>query len=205
MNFFDLNFWQGFVGNLFATVIGVIIGIPIAFWINRRAEIAIEVEKTDKVIKLLGMELHENYCHIIDVRNPITNDETIIELATLGPTLKDELWSTFSDGGELQWVKRPAVIGAFAQIYGEIKTIKYLADKCFKYIDQDPKAINAEITTKLRSSIDITTDLIPWILLNTELRDLVKKAKESYEKKKSATEKMKTSKIQSKTRRKLKR
>jgi hypothetical protein len=186
--FFDLNFWQGFIGNLLATIIGVVIGIPIAFGINRRAEDIIEREKTEKVIMLLGLELYENYCNIVDVRNPRTNNETVIELATLGPILKDEAWNTFSDGGELQWVKRLAVIGAFAQVYGEIRTIKYLADKCFGYIDGRPKGINTDLTAKLRSSIDIAELLIYALLSNTDRADLIKRQKERYEKKQNADE-----------------
>jgi hypothetical protein len=185
--FFDLNFWQGFAGNLLATIIGVIIGIPIAFWINRRAENIIEREKTEKAIRLLGMELYENYCQIVDARNPRTNDETVIELVTLGSTLKDEVWNTFSDGGEFQWVKRLAVAGSFTQVYGEIKTIKYLADKCFEHIDR-PKSVNTDLIAKLRSSIDTAEFLIYSLLSNTDRADFIKQYKERYENKQNANE-----------------
>lgn len=44
MDFFDLSFWAGFLGNLLATILGVALGIPVAFWINRRVKANTERE-----------------------------------------------------------------------------------------------------------------------------------------------------------------
>ena len=35
MDFFNFGFWQNFVSNSLATVVGVVLGIPAALWINR--------------------------------------------------------------------------------------------------------------------------------------------------------------------------
>ena len=57
MDFFNINFWQGFVGNLFATLIGVVVGIPVAFWINRRVEHVTERDKRQQIKSTLTNEL----------------------------------------------------------------------------------------------------------------------------------------------------
>jgi hypothetical protein len=51
MDLFNVSFWQGFLGNLLATIIGVAVGIPVAFWINRRVE------------TLTQQEMKEKYCY----------------------------------------------------------------------------------------------------------------------------------------------
>jgi len=35
MEFFDCQFWQDFVSNTLATVLGVLVGIPVALWVDR--------------------------------------------------------------------------------------------------------------------------------------------------------------------------
>jgi ABC-type spermidine/putrescine transport system permease subunit I len=54
MNFFDFSFWQNFVSNLLATIIGVALGIPVAFWINRRVGDITEKKKERKYYKYCG-------------------------------------------------------------------------------------------------------------------------------------------------------
>jgi hypothetical protein len=66
MEFFNVSFWQGFLGNLLATIIGVAIGIPVAFWISRTVETATEREKKFKILSLLHFELRTNGEEIVE-------------------------------------------------------------------------------------------------------------------------------------------
>jgi len=45
---FDLEFWKSFVSGSLATMVGVIIGIPIALWINQIQQRAIEHSEKEK-------------------------------------------------------------------------------------------------------------------------------------------------------------
>ncbi len=68
---FDLEFWRNFLSNALATFVGIIIGIPVALWINRiqqRISDASETQrlateataKKRKILKLLSIELRQN-------------------------------------------------------------------------------------------------------------------------------------------------
>jgi hypothetical protein len=125
MNFFDLSFLQGFVGNLFATVIGVVVGIPVAFWINKRVETITEKEKKHKILLALKSELEFNENILSKWRK---NREESPSKHMYGALLGDEVWNTFSDGGELQWIKDAGFLATLAFAYGNIKRIRYLYD-----------------------------------------------------------------------------
>jgi hypothetical protein len=47
-NPFDFAFFQAFLSNAFATIIGVILGIPIALWLNSHLERSSEQERKKK-------------------------------------------------------------------------------------------------------------------------------------------------------------
>ncbi len=123
MNFFEISFWQGFAGNLFATLIGVIVGIPIAFWINNQVETKTEQEKKAKILKLLSVELSSNRSLLIEWEEDRNSSSP---KKMYGALLSDEVWNAFSDGGELQWIKNTELLSLLATSYGEIKRIKYL-------------------------------------------------------------------------------
>jgi|CXWL01.1.fsa_nt_gi uncharacterized membrane-anchored protein YhcB (DUF1043 family) len=60
LSFFSIAFWQGAVGNLFATVIGVIVGVPLALWVNSRSSSQQKNERKIQLIKLLIQTLEKN-------------------------------------------------------------------------------------------------------------------------------------------------
>ena len=123
MDFFNTTFWQGFLGNVLATLIGVIVGIPVAFWLNRKEEEITEKEKKGKIIRMLSTELNHNLRVLTDWQELKTNRW---ETSMRGAMMTDEVWNAFSDGGELQWIKDVELLGTLAETYGQIKRIKYL-------------------------------------------------------------------------------
>ena len=56
-NFFDYPTVQGLVSGIIATIVGVALGIPVAFWINRLGEARTEKEKKTKILGVLLDEL----------------------------------------------------------------------------------------------------------------------------------------------------
>ncbi len=125
MEFFSLSFWQGFVGNLFATIIGVIVGIPIAFWISGKVESRTEKEKKQKILGILAKELNQVRDSILEFnRNPESGKRV-----PLGFTMPIETWRAFSDGGELQWIKDTSLLVQLASTYELINHFKFLSQQ----------------------------------------------------------------------------
>ena len=129
-HFASPTFQEGAMGNLFATILGVIVGIPIALEINRRQQdaqqataLAVsqreESQRKQKVLALIRSELLQNKNDIIVRRKPIT-DGGKREVHT--GSLRDEMWSAFSDGGELHYVNNPDVLASIAGAYYEIRS-----------------------------------------------------------------------------------
>jgi hypothetical protein len=136
-HFSDSSFTESAMGNLFATTIGVLVGVPIALEVNRRQQIAVstvaanerqiyESERKRKVLTLLRSELSANHDDILIRRKPIESggkrDVYIISLS-------DQMWSVFSDGGELQYVNNPELLAAIANAYHLIRHSIMLENK----------------------------------------------------------------------------
>ena len=100
MPFFDIPFWQNFVSNALATIVGaVVLGIPIALWLNRHQEKSSEKEQKKKILRLLQEELLINFAQLTGWK---LTENKLLEVSVIGPFLRDESWRAFSDGGELQ-------------------------------------------------------------------------------------------------------
>ena len=122
------------MGNLFATILGVVVGIPIALEISRRQQeaqyLASKVEREEeetkrkrRVLTLLRTELEQNRGDIQVKRNPMESGGKR-EVHT--NSLRDEMWAAFSDGGELQHVNSPEVLAAISNAYYEIRASIHL-------------------------------------------------------------------------------
>jgi hypothetical protein len=136
----DSQFLDNAMGNWFATMVGVAVGIPIALEINRRQQAAQENKEREvqeqeetvhkaKILKLVGKELEYNRVALL-ARQP--NKESEAQRKVSVNRLKDELWNAFSDGGELQWVKDLELLDYVSTAYYHIRTIIYLEERYFE-------------------------------------------------------------------------
>jgi len=145
MNFFDFSFWQDFVSNAFATFLGAIVGIPIALWLSRYQEKAIEKERKSKIKQLLREELLENLS-ILSGWEKADYRKKNRDIHSIGPVLKDESWKAFSDGGDLEWIKDPTLLSNLADAYYHVRIIRQISDRYLNIIylggdDADKPAI----------------------------------------------------------------
>lgn len=131
VSFMDYAFVQDFVSNLMATIVGVALGIPIAFWINTRVEIITRRDKNKRILGILSLELHKNKEQIEKWKVDSNQRD---ELTTLGESLDDEGWKSFSDGGELQWVWQAWTQYKASIAYDQIRRVRYLSDKYFELV-----------------------------------------------------------------------
>ena len=134
LHFASSSFQEGAMGNLFATILGVIVGIPIALELSRRQQdgqnaAALTARKTEeaqrkrKVLSLISSELHQNRNDVTICRKPIdTGGKREVHTGSL----RDEMWSAFADGGELQHVNDPDLLAAMAGAYYEVRSSIHL-------------------------------------------------------------------------------
>ena len=171
--FFDFSFWQGFVGNLLATIVGVGIGIPVAFWINKRVGATTEKEKKSKILLSLSDELSENLRYldiwpedIHEMTKYINPDWIVGSCMKLG----DEVWNAFSDGGELEWITDTVLLKELANVYGTIKRIKYFGDL---YLNAPPDSGIPRYP--LLEDIGTAKIVIPYVIASIQKHSFPKK------------------------------
>ena len=152
MNFFDFTFWQNFASNALATIIGAMIGIPIALGLNKYQERSSETERKKKILRLLQEELLINYGQLTGWK---TTQNKILEVSVIGPFLRDESWRAFSDGGELQWIKNPKLLSELANAYKYIGIMQQLSGRYLnlKYLTPMEKT-NLQIINYFETMID---------------------------------------------------
>ena len=127
--FFNFDFWQSFVSNLLATIIGVGLGIPTGLFLNRVIEKRTEKERKEKILKALRGEINQNW---ILVKIFLDEHKSSDEYFNLSIDLRDEIWRSFSDGGELKWIKNSDLLALLADMYFVTRAIKNSADKYFE-------------------------------------------------------------------------
>ena len=125
MNFFDFSFWQQFVSNLLATFMGAALGIPIALYVNRLVEKESETERKRKILVLLRNELAEN---LTLIKNWIKSPDLKETVAVIGYDIKTEVWAAFSDGGEIEWIKDPELLGILSNAFFSLKNLRELGE-----------------------------------------------------------------------------
>ena len=136
------SFQEGAMGNLFATILGVVVGIPIALEISRRqqassqaavvAERLVETSaRKRKILTLLRSELLSNKAKILVRRDPIEHAKPR-DVST--DFLSDVLWIAFSDGGELHCVDDPDLLSRIALAYHQIRSTIRLERLCMEAV-----------------------------------------------------------------------
>lgn len=117
------------MGNLFATILGVLAGVPFALEVSRRQQLessaaaqadAIREQtlRKKKVLGLLRSEVQENLDGVLKRRAPLASGG---KREVYTQSLKTQLWMAFSDGGELHHVNNPEVLARLADAYENIR------------------------------------------------------------------------------------
>jgi hypothetical protein len=112
----QFQYWDGAVGNLVATLLGIIAGVPVALYLERRraANEAKEKRREEirikrEMLKLLREELQDNSIRL-QQRTALT-DTIPIE------PLKTSVWEALRDSGDLKYVSEPILISCIANAY----------------------------------------------------------------------------------------
>jgi hypothetical protein len=180
----DQSFRDSALGNWFATVLGVIVGIPIALEINRRQQLAQdnrmskdreneELTRKNKILTLVKKELEFNL-DILGNRQSQKASVTQFEITLNGSDvavngLKDELWNSFSDGGELQWIKDLDLLDAISTAYHQIRIMMRLEGRYLKALDFSSSSAHTSHLARENIQKDLNK-------MYTEVSDVIGKA-----------------------------
>ncbi|MEW5988897.1 MAG: hypothetical protein AB1791_19915 [Chloroflexota bacterium] len=127
----DGQFLNSFLSDLWATMAGVIVGIPVALFIGHLQQKALEnadsrrqireaEERTARILRLVRAELAYNL-------NPVGGNVK----------LKDEMWQTLSDGGELKYIETLELLDTISTAYYHIRVASILRQKFYE-ADHNP-------------------------------------------------------------------
>lgn len=121
---FDQSFCSDFLSNLLATVVGIFFGLPAALWLDRKARSRSERERkrearerVTKIITVLRSELQATDRAIGTINIELVNNYFPVTF---------ESWNAFSDGGELQWLNDPDLLGTLSNTYASIREYDFL-------------------------------------------------------------------------------
>jgi hypothetical protein len=179
--FFNYDFWQSFISNALATLIGAGLGVYGALWLNNHLEKSNRNERKKKILGVLLAEINENIValEIWEVREINFNKlssirEPVISLYT---SLSTVSWDAFSNGGELEWIDDPLTLNIFAANYNHINSIQYLADICINFAYSNSQIFDLEplIFAGKRLGEKIHTTLITLTDTQKYLEDVLKK------------------------------
>jgi hypothetical protein len=139
------------MGNWLATVIGLVVGIPIALEIERSRSQRERGEKQDKILALVEDELNHNYTLISKSwvgKSPFERG------AYLGGALKDDLWQAMSDSGEIQAISDVELLDKISNAYYYVRLLSLFAQNLFSAYLIQPSAAGETAMNHINSRAD---------------------------------------------------
>lgn len=125
----SFNYFDGFTGNLLATLIGVIFGVPIAFEIEeiknkqeQKKNIQDLRERAKRVCLLLKEELIDNLSRLNERKN-------FPDTLPLDYFLRGDVWRAMSESTEIRYIDNPELLQSIASAYSYIHIVSKLEDK----------------------------------------------------------------------------
>jgi hypothetical protein len=126
----DKSFWENVVSGMLATMFGVIVGLPFAFFLARQQERTSELKANEErtrrrntALQLLQEELQYD----LQQAKRRVGDSTSMQTEEF----KDELWKAFTASGELALFDDPALISSLSTAYSYIGKVKSLESMCY--------------------------------------------------------------------------
>lgn len=128
----DKSFWDNAMGNMLATIIALIAGIPSALWIDRRVKSGEESRKyiSDRrreknLLELIKEELEFSYKSLF-LSGKKGNKTSI----TIQP-LKSDLWDALVSSDETKYIEEPSLLNRISSAYYVLKIVKNIEEKAY--------------------------------------------------------------------------
>ncbi len=140
VRYFDLyvvqqnrSFWDSVIGNLIATIVALVGGIPVGLWIDRYIKRGEELSRVEsdrrhelKILGLLKKELEYSFNNIFlpSRKGASANSVQLIPYKT-------DLWDAFCSSEEIKYIETPELLDEIASAYYIIKTAKYFETEAY--------------------------------------------------------------------------
>lgn len=125
-------FWENAMGNLLATVLALIAGIPVALLIDRairrneeKEKYLTERKREEEILSLIKEELDFSYNSLFLKGKKGYNTSITIQ------PLKSDLWDSLIAGEETKHIKDPSLLNRIASAYYVLKTIKGIEEQAY--------------------------------------------------------------------------
>lgn len=181
LDFYTIDFWQNAVSNFIATLLGLLFGIPIALWINDiQHRILEEVEhaktkneahqRKSKILISLKKELEKNLeIYRLYQKHRVLTENTFTDIYYTSTLPSLEVWKSFSDGGELEWLDDAELLGSLASAYHSIQLVrdsgKLLAEISFITPPRSGKVIVEQLHQQFETYLGLTIVEIELVLV----------------------------------------
>jgi hypothetical protein len=173
----DFDYWDGAIGNLIASLIAVIVGIPIAFeierWRQEQEERKQKSERTARACTIVSLIRDEMCVNLQRINLVATNPKGAVYVSIVS----DEVWRALSSSGEIRWIDNSEVLAEIAMAYYFTSIISKMADDAY---DTD-NGFNVRYGRGSREAVSLKSHLIetaPGIA--TRLQRTIKLISETY-------------------------
>ncbi len=128
----ERGFWDNAMGNMFATILALIAGIPIALWIDRRIKLG-EEERTyiyarmreKDLLELIKEELQFSLNSLFLQGKKGNSTSMIIQ------PLKSDLWESLTASEEIKYIEDPNLLNRIASAYYVLKIVKGIEEQAY--------------------------------------------------------------------------
>jgi hypothetical protein len=114
---------------LFATFLGVGLGIPAGLYLEGRIEKRTGKVRKAKILSAIREELEINVSYLTNYKAHLEGRET----RTL-TTIRNETWIAFREGGELEWIRDPTLLNQLASVYFFINLVNHMSEKVYEMV-----------------------------------------------------------------------
>lgn len=126
-----VKIWENFLPNFLATMLGAIVGIPIAIGINNQQEAKREKLQKERIIPILREELLVNLTQLSSWQK---SNSQKLETVYSSIFLEDSAWTAFSDSGELAFIKDLELLRKISHAYSTLRTVKQLSERYMELV-----------------------------------------------------------------------
>lgn len=124
-------FWDGAMGNLLATAVALVVGIPIALWLDRLATAReyqnAAIARNQRERDLLAMLKQEITHNLQLVQQRRANTEAVYLLP-----LKYEFWEAVASSGDLQLISNRKLLASLAGAYYFVRLVHRIEVQLFR-------------------------------------------------------------------------
>lgn len=128
----DMTFWDSAMASMFASILSLVAGIPIALWIDRlvknkeekNREIVNQNKEMD-MLRLVKEELEFSYKSIFLAFRKGNFEAVNIQ------QFKSDLWDSFVASGDLKYINDPLLLNRIASAYYVLKIVKNIENQAY--------------------------------------------------------------------------